>query len=36
MLYLVGPDYSGPKLTPELSTLNLIGVIFQMFTVKFS
>ena len=36
MVYLDGPYYTGPKLTPAPSTLALIGVIFQMLTVKLS
>ena len=34
--YLAGPYYTGPKLTPAPLTPALIGVIFQMFTVKLS
>ena len=34
--YLVGPYYTGLKLTPTSSTHALTGVIFQMFTVKLS
>ena len=34
--YLVGPYYTGPKLTPTPSMPAVIGVIFQMFTVKLS
>ena len=34
--YLVGPYYTGLKLTPAPSTPALIGAIFQMFLVKLS
>ena len=34
--YLVGPYYTGPKLTPDPSTPSLIGVVFQICTVKLS
>ena len=33
-VYLAGPDYTGPTLTPASPTQAFIGVIFQMLTVK--
>lgn len=32
--YLVGHCYTNPKLMPAPSMLGIIGIIFQMFTVK--
>lgn len=32
--YLVGHCYTSPKLMPAPSILGIIGIIFQMFTVR--